>query len=143
MLCLRCMRQGYCRQKTIRDITDCDLRRPEFVLGCRIIIGSLLPKRVDLLEHFADLYRDAVLTIVDADGNEVAFDLEILNFPELRHWIDYTFRKPPPVIRAPFVRAETQMRFKTVVSIYRAAHPDAFTHLVAANDNDLPSVPEG
>lgn len=141
MLCLSCARQGYCRLKTINAITDNELSNPKFVLGCRIVIGRLLPKRVDLLEHFANLYRDATFTVVDADGREADFDLEILDFPELRHWIDYTFRKPPPAIRAPFIRAETRTRFKTIVSIYRAAHPDAFEHLVAANDNDVPIKP--
>jgi hypothetical protein len=142
MLCLSCMRQGYCQRKTINAVTDRELSNPAFVLGCRMVIGRLLPKRVDLLEHFADLYRDATLTVVDAYGREENFDLEILDFPELRHWIDYTFRKPPPVIRAPFIRAETRMRFKTIVSIYRAAHPDAFDRVVAANDNDIPIKPE-
>jgi hypothetical protein len=138
MLCLNCLQQGYCRKKTIAAVSDCDINNPAFVAGCRIVIGRLLPSKCDLLEFIADLYRDAELTILDEDGNEFDFDLEVLNFPELRHWLDYTFRKPLPTKRRPHVRCEAWLRFKTVVSIYRAAYPDEFAHLVAANDNEAP-----
>lgn len=136
MLCLSCARQGYCRKKTILAVSEEDIDNAVFVAGCRIVIGKLLPEWCNnLIEYLADLHRDAPLTIIDQDGEEADIDVEVLDFPELRHWLDYTFRKPLPTKRPPYVRREARLRFRTIVSIYRAAYPEAFAHLAAANDN--------
>lgn len=136
MLCLNCARQGFCRKKTILAVSEGDIDNPAFVAGCRIIIGKLLPAGCNnLIEHLADLYRDAPLTIIDKDGGEADLNVEVFDFSELRHWLDYTFRKPLPTKRPPYVRREARLRFRTIVSIYRAAYPDEFAHLAAANDN--------
>lgn len=136
MLCLKCARQGYCRKKTVLAVSEEDINNPDFVAGCRIVIGKLLPAGCNnLIEHLADLHRDAPLTIIDEDGDEADLNVEVFDFTELRHWLDYTFRKPLPTKRLPYVRREARVRFRTIVSIYRAAYPDKFAHLTAANDN--------
>ena len=128
MLCIRCLRLGYCRNKFARVVSDEELRNPRFIDDARRTIGDRLraaPEQSDVIDVLMSLYRDYSGRIVDARGVEVFLDTDALESEQARAWLRAFHRADAPRRRAAYLRPEARERFRIVASIIRAAFPDA------------------
>ena len=135
-LCSCCVTLGYCRKLKSWIVTDEELNNPEFLRDVRITAGELGKTRDEWIEYLSNLYRDYPGRILDAQGEEVFLNMELLEEAS-PYWFRDTCKAP--LLRVtPRLRIEARERFRVMATILRACFPDKaqFWGVRPANDNE-------
>jgi hypothetical protein len=136
MLCLNCMRHGYCRSLTTLIVTLNDLT-PALIQDVRSFAFSLGLSRDAWHETLIDWLRDYRGAIVNTKGDPVDLDTSVFEIESIRDWFRDTCCTLPTRSGAHYVRVEAQPRFIVMATILRATFPkeSLMWGLRAANDN--------
>jgi hypothetical protein len=136
MLCLNCLRHGYCCKSTTAIVCVNDLK-PAFIRDVRTFAFSLGLTRDAWHETLVDWLRDYRGVIVDANGKPADLDTSVFETKSIRYWFRDTCCALPTPNGANYVQAEAQPRFIVMATILRATFPNEslMWGVRAANDN--------
>jgi hypothetical protein len=136
MLCLNCLRHGYCCKSTTLIVSVNDLT-PAFIQDVRTFSFSLNLTRDAWREKLVDWLRDYRGAIVTKKGNPIHLNTSVFETESIRDWFRDTCCTLPTPNGAHYVRVEAQPRFIVMATILRATFPteSLMWGVRAANDN--------
>ncbi len=121
MLCLECVKNGYCVRITSHVVTVNEVLDPYFVYDVRDFCWRLGISRDAWLERLAGWLRDFDGHFVDQAGQSVEIDLEAFDTPSIRYYFrDNACTRPNP---NGYVHPMAVDRFRVMATILKARFP--------------------
>ncbi len=121
MLCLECVKNGYCVRITSRVVTIDEVLDPLFVYDVRDFCWRLGISRDAWLDRLAGWLRDFDGHFVDQAGRSVEIDLESFDTPSIRYYFrDNACTRPNP---NGYVHPMAVERFRVMATILKARFP--------------------
>ena len=142
-LCGYCYSADFCRNLTVRLVTDAELDNTDFHRDLRNHAYRLHLSPDRWATFLIDTYRDYPGTVRDGDGAAVDLNLKEFDDPNLRYWFRDTICTPLPAEVTPRVRCEARERFRILATLLKAIDPVAASlwGVRGANDSPAPSRP--
>jgi hypothetical protein len=136
MLCIKCLRLGYCARAGFEATSDTSLTQDFLSDLHHYALALKLPRRT-WPDYLMTLYARLPIPIRDKAGNEISFDPELFEGAGAEDFFRRFCCKPLSPNRKIIVRTEARPRLIAMASILRANDP-AGTRMWgvrAANDN--------